>query len=113
MVTAEITTDRDKRECSLLVKGHAGHSIPGQDIVCASVTILAYTAAQVIKCMGEDGKLEGSPILELEGGDATLSCRAISDEVFSDLLQTFYTVEIGYKLLEFNYPQYVRLNAST
>ena len=110
MITVNVSINRDKRECSLLVKGHAGQANIGQDIVCASASILAYTVAQVIKIMDESGELADHPTLDLDSGDATVSCRAKDDAIFMDILQTFYTIAIGYRLLAHNYPQFVDIS---
>jgi uncharacterized protein YsxB (DUF464 family) len=109
MIKVKYTYDRDKRECSLLVEGHAGQAEVGKDIVCASASILAYTIAQVIKSMEHHGDLVESPTLELVDGDATIVCRANDDYIFSEMMQDFFVIWTGYQLLAHNYPQYVQL----
>lgn len=109
MIKVKYTYDRDKRECSLLVKGHAGYAEVGKDLVCASATILACTIAQVIKSMDRHGDLVESPTLDLERGDATIVCRANDDYIFSEMMQDFFVIWTGYQLLAHNYPQYVQL----
>ena len=107
MISVKFSFDKEKRECSLLVDGHAGQAIVGQDIVCASASILAYTIAQVIKGMEHHGDLVGTPTLKLESGDATIVCRAKDDYLFAEMMQYFLVVKTGYALLELNYPLYV------
>ena len=109
MITVNVTIDRDKRECSLTVKGHAGQADIGKDIICASASILAFTAAQIVDAMRLNEELADQPTLDLGSGDTTISCRAKDDAIFMDLLQTFYTVAVGYKLLVHNHPQFVEL----
>ena len=109
MIKVTYTYDRDKRECSLLVKGHAGQAEVGKDIVCASASILAYTIAQVVKLMERHGDLVESPTLDLEGGDATIVCRAKDDDLFAEIMQDFFVVRTGYTLLAHNYPEYVQI----
>jgi uncharacterized protein YsxB (DUF464 family) len=109
MIKVKYAYDKDKRECSLLVKGHAGQADIGQDIVCASASILAYTIAQVIKSMEHHGDLAEPPIIELESGDATIVCRAKDDYLFSEMMQDFFVIRTGYALLAHNYPQYVEI----
>ena len=109
MITVNVSIDRDKREFSLSVKGHAGYAEEGKDIVCASASILAYTIAQVIKNMGDNGDLTEPPTLELNGGDANIVCRAKNDDLYADLVADFYVIKIGYMLLAHNYPQYVEI----
>lgn len=107
MIKVKYTYDRDKRECSLLVKGHAGQADIGQDIICSSATILAYTIAQIVKLMDDNGELAEPPILKLDKGDATIVCRAKDDNLYAELVQSFFTVSTGYVLLQHNYPQFV------
>ena len=107
LIKVKYSYDRDKRECSLTVKGHAGQAEVGQDIVCASASILAYTIAQIIKAMEHHGDLAETPTLELESGDATIVCRAKDYYLFSDMMQYFFTVRTGYTLLAHSYPQFV------
>ena len=109
MIKVKFAYDRDKRECSLLVDGHAGQAIVGQDIVCASASILAYTIAQVVKLMDNHGDLVEPPTLDLEEGDTKIVCRAKDDYLFAEVMQYFFTVRTGYVLLAHNYPEYVQL----
>ena len=109
MIKVKYTYDRNKRECSLLVKGHAGQADKGYDIVCASASILAYTIAQVIKAMDHHGDLGEPPTLDLEDGNATIVCRAEDDYTFSEMMQSFFVIRTGYAVLAHNYPQYVQI----
>ena len=107
MIKVTYTQDTDKRECSLRLEGHAGQAKVGEDIVCASASILAYTLAQNIKSMEEYDQLEESPTIEMESGDATVVCRAKDAFGYAEMLHTFLVIKIGYKLLAHNYPQFV------
>ena len=109
MITVNVTIDRDKRECSLTVKGHAGQAAVGQDIICASASMLTFTIAQVIKTLDINAELEDTPTLDLESGDTIVSCRAATDEVFAYLYHAFHTILTGYRLLAHNYPQFVEI----
>ena len=109
MITVTFSTNRDKREASLCIKGHAGQAKIGQDIVCASASILAYTVAQIIKAMDSHKDLEETPTISLEHGDGIVSCRAKDDYLYSEVLHTFFVVQTGYALLAHNYPQYVQI----
>ena len=109
MLTVSFNFDRDKREASLCIKGHAGQAKIGQDIVCASASILAYTVAQIIKAMDSHKDLEETPTINLEHGDGIVSCRAKDDYLYSEVLHTFFVAQTGYTLLAHNYPQYVQI----
>ena len=109
MIKVEIGYRTDTRECLLRVRGHAGQAEIGQDIVCASASILAYTVAQVVKSMEHHGDLTEPPTIALESGDTEISCRARDDYLFSEVLHTFFVIKTGYALLAHNYPQFVEL----
>lgn len=107
MIKITYSSGRDRRECSLWVKGHAGYAEVGKDIVCASASILAYTVAQEIKDMEARGQLAEPAFVEIENGDMAISCRAVDDDTYGEMLHTFYIANVGYRLLAHNYPDHV------
>ena len=107
MVVAKFTTNEQKMEVSLHVKGHAGQNVIGRDLVCASASILAYTLAQNIKIEEARGTLKYPPKLKLKEGDSIITCRAKDEEGYASLLHTYCDFQTGYVLLAHNYPQYV------
>ena len=107
MVVAKFGMDASRLMASLHVKGHAGQNAPGNDIVCASASILAYTLAQNLKISEEQGHLKYSPKIKLKEGDSIITCRAKDVESFNEVLHTFLVIQMGYVLLAHNYPQYV------
>ena len=109
MIKVEIGYSKDSRECRLRVRGHAGQAEVGQDIVCASASILAYTLAQVVKAMDSHGDFAEPAVIELESGDAIIICKAKDDYLFSEVLHAFFVIKTGYALLAHNYPQFVEL----
>lgn len=100
--------ETDKNTLIFTCKGHAGQAERGQDIVCASASILAYTLAQNIFFLQEKGKLKSKPRVTLRDGEAYISCRPKRND-FDEVLHTFFVVQLGYFLLAHNYPQYVEL----
>jgi uncharacterized protein YsxB (DUF464 family) len=107
MVVAKFGMDASRLMASLHVKGHAGQNAPGNDIVCASASILAYTLAQNIKISEEQGHLKYSPKIKLKEGDSIITCRAKDEETYNEMLHTFLVIQTGYALLAHNYPHYV------
>lgn len=106
MITVKFQYDTPNRTLSLTVKGHSGQAELGQDIICASASILAYTLAQVISTMYKHGDLEADPIIRLEGGDTQIRC-VCNEDVLAEAMHTYFVVQVGYMLLAHNYPQYV------
>ena len=110
MITATFKRNDETRENSLVIKGHAGQAVKGQDIVCASASILAYTVAQIVKAMEHHGDLECEPVVELNDGDATIICRCKNNLLYTEASHAYFVAQVGYSLLEHNYPQFVELN---
>ena len=107
MVIAKFTMDESRRMVTLRVKGHAGQNTPGNDIICSSASILAYTVAQNVKMAEKRGILKFPPRLKMKSGDFIITCRAKDDESYEELLHLYLVVQTGYVLLAHNYPQYV------
>ena len=107
MIKASFTRTEDK---SLLfrIDGHAGQDDKGHDIVCSAASILAYTLAQTMRYIEEQKGFESNPVIHLNEGKATILVRP-KEEYEGEVLQTFFTIEVGYSLLAQNYPQYVEL----
>lgn len=107
MICARLNKTKSGHLC-LSVRGHAGAGEVGQDIVCASVSILAYTVAQTVKDAYAAGKLKGHPNILLHKGSSTVSCTP--HECFADEMEmAFRFAQTGLNLLQHNYPQYVAL----
>lgn len=106
MIEIEFTTNDKNGRLSLKVKGHAGQSEIGKDIVCASASILAYTVAQVVSNIESKGGLKKPPTIKLLKGNAVITCHP-KEDYMDELAHTYYVAEVGYSLLAHNYPQYV------
>ena len=107
MIQVKFNRIEDK---SLLFKidGHAGQDNSGHDIVCSAASILAYTLAQTMRYIDEQNGFEVTPVIKLNEGNAVVFVRP-KEDYEGEVMQTFFTVEVGYSLLAQNYPQYVEL----
>ena len=110
MVKAEFFTNKESGSITLKLTGHAGAAEKGKDIVCAGASILAYTVAQTLQFMYEEGSLQKKPHIKLEEGDTIIVAKPKS-EYFTEALHTFYVAQVGYYLLSHSYPQYVSLSS--
>ena len=110
MVKAEFFTDKESGSITMKLSGHAGQAKQGEDIVCASASILAYTVAQTLQFMYEQGELKKKPHLKLEEGDTIIVAKP-KPEAYAEVLHTFFVAQVGYHLLAHNYPQYVSLSS--
>jgi uncharacterized protein YsxB (DUF464 family) len=93
----------------MTVNGHAGYADKGKDIICASASILAYTVAQIVKAMDKHGDLTESPTIQLNEGDIFIACSVKDEAVYAEAVHTFFVAEVGYMLLEANYPRHLHI----
>lgn len=110
MIKVTFRTHDATRDLCLTLEGHAGQAVAGNDIVCASASILAYTVAQIVRFMNDDEALVGDPQIVMNSGDAIIACRCKSDEIYAKVKYAYDFAEVGFALLAHNYPQYVELN---
>lgn len=110
MVKAEFFTNKESGSISMKLSGHAGQAKKGEDIVCAAASILAYTVAQALQFMYEQGDLRKKPHIKLAEGDTVIVAKPKA-ESYAEALHTFFVAQVGYHLLSHNYPQYVTLSS--
>ena len=104
----KVTFKEKDNKLTLKLKGHSGQAAIGNDIVCASCSILAYTVAQYVMTAEAEGDLDGKPIIKLDRGDSLIVCEP--KEEFHSILKNIYMfAEVGFNLLSYNFPQYVEL----
>ncbi len=91
---------------SLNIKGHAEFDDIGKDVICAAATTLAYTFAQIV----EDNtfNMRRQPISELKKGDVYIECMP-AGKIRKMIKTSLDTITVGYKLLEYNFPEYLKV----
>lgn len=57
---------------SVRIRGHAGSGEAGHDLVCAAVSILAYTLASFVLNVEKDGAADSTALLR--SGEAEIAC---------------------------------------
>ena len=110
MLNVEFFTNKESGSITMKLTGHAGQAKKGEDIVCAAASILAYTVAQALQFMYEEGGLKKKPHIKLAEGDTVIVAKPKPD-TYAEALHTFFVAQIGYHLLSHNYPQYVTLSS--
>ena len=110
MVRAEFFTNKESGSITLKLTGHAGQAKKGEDIVCSAASILAYTVAQAIQFMYEQGDLQKKPHIKLAEGDTVIVAKP-KPETYAEALHIFFVAQVGYHLLAHNYPKYVTLKS--
>ena len=109
MISASFSRGNDNG-ITLRLTGHAGMAKTGEDVICASASILAYTVAQSLQFLYEEGGLEEKPFIRLDSGDAEITAIP-KQETYNEALHIFFVAQVGYHLLAHNYPQYVELHS--
>lgn len=89
----------------LTVQGHAHSAEPGQDLVCAGASALAYTMAANVGNMNANGQVQ-DVIVKLESGDAEISCRPRA-KYKAVVARIFEAICVGFELLAASNPQYI------
>ena len=109
MIQVSFNRHKDGDAISLRVNGHAGQAEKGKDLICASASILAYTLAQYLYYVYQQGGLVKKPHIVLNDGDALIVAKP-KEDFAGEVLNAYFVAEVGYSLLAKNYPQYVQLN---
>lgn len=108
MINVTFHMNEKLKTVTLRVKGHSGMVTKGNDIICASASILAYTLAQNIKTAGEQDKLMMSPTIRLNSGNAKVKCY-VKPEYYDEIVHAYLVIQTGFRLLNANYPDFVSL----
>lgn len=109
MVKIHFWQEKDKGSIHMKVKGHANTAQKGEDLVCASATMLVYTVAQAMSFMHEQGQLEEKPRIKIREGKAVVIAKP-KEDFFAEALHTFWVAQCGAHVLACNYPEAVSLN---
>lgn len=89
-----------RTESGIIIKGHAGYSEPGKDIVCAGVSALVQTLVQSIENLTDD-KIHYC----ISPGMAHINFRNLSEKS-KTLFDSFF---IGVLMIAEEYPDNVRI----
>ena len=108
MITARFYQKPSGGSIHMTIKGHAQAAPKGEDLICASATMLAYTVAQAVQFMHEQGQLKKKPKIAIKDGEATIIATP-KEEAYAEALHTFWVAQCGIHVLAHNYPQNVKL----
>lgn len=110
MIQVEFFTNKEAGSITMKLTGHAEQAKKGEDIVCAAASILAYTVAQALQFMYEEGDMQKKPHIKLDDGDTIIVAKPKA-ESYAEALHTFFVAQVGYHLLASNFPKYVALSS--
>ena len=108
MIDAKFTYDKRFSRVQLELRGHAASAPKGEDLICAGVSALAVTAAQMAKNLYREEMLRRSPRILMEPGYC-LVVAVIQKGFEAEALMAFWTVQVGIHALAEEYPDYVNL----
>ena len=112
MITARFYQKPSNGSIHMIIKGHADTAPKGEDLICASATMLAYTVAQAVQFMQESNKLKKKPKIHIKDGEATIIATP-KEDAYAETLHTFWVAQCGVHVLAHNYPQNVKLEHLT
>lgn len=112
MITAKFYQKPSAGSVHMTLKGHAEVAPKGEDLICASATMLAYTVGQAVQFLYEQGKLKKKPKIHIQDGEAVVIATPTED-AYAETLHTFWVAQCGIHILAHNYPQHVKLEHLT
>lgn len=108
MTQITVSENSDRMTVGIYAEGHARYAEAGRDIVCASVSILLQTFAQISLALRESG---ARVVCEVEEGRVRVEIKVISPELFKYASCALQVVEVGCELLARQYPNHVKVTA--
>lgn len=112
MITARFYQKKDAGSIHMTLKGHSNAAPKGEDLICCAATTLAYTVAQVVEFLYEQGRLKKKPKIKIRDGEAVVIATPTED-YYPETLHAFWVAQCGIHVLQHNYPQYVTLEHLT
>lgn len=97
-----------KKYNALTMDGHAGSGEPGQDLVCAAASAVAYTLAGNVRQLEAQGALRDC-VVDMGSGHAQIRCTACTHSRATVRL-VFGAVCMGFAMLAQEYPEFVNLD---
>ena len=112
MITARFYQKPSNGSIHMTLNGHADTAPKGEDLVCSAATMLAYTVAQAVQFLFEQGKLKKKPKIQIKDGEATIIATPTED-AYAETLHTYWVAQCGIHVLQHNYPMNVKLEHLT
>ena len=101
----------NRQDLKVTIKGHSGYAEQGKDIVCASISSLAYALGKYVDKAYREGKAYFKPTIKLDEGDAEISITIRGTFEYETRL-VFDAMCEGFKLIANTYPDNVEFNKS-
>ena len=112
MITARFYCKPSQGSIHMKLQGHSDSAPKGEDLICASATMMAYTVAQAVQFLYENDKLQMKPKIAIKDGEATIIATP-KEDAYAEVLHTFWVAQCGIHVLAHNYPSHVTLEHLT
>ena len=112
MVKIHFWQEKDSGTICMKVQGHANAAPYGEDLICASASMLVYTVAQAMTFYHEQGYLKEKPKIKIRSGKAKVYA-VPKEDYYAETLHSFWVAQCGAHVLAKNYPEYVSMNHLT
>ena len=99
----KVTYYRDDNR--VIMEGHAQSAPKGEDLVCASASMLIQTLVAFVNNMKAAGQTR-CPIVKLSDGHAFIDCKA-PERYKSSVTLVFDAICAGFDLLAHDYPEHI------
>lgn len=104
----ELSIVAEEGEVQLSVSGHAGFKKAGDDIVCAACSVLCETLDAAVEQMMKEKKCE---VRQKQESEAFRIFRiTYTADYKTEVLTAIKTVVLGFLLLGYTYPEYVKIS---
>ena len=108
MLQATFNHLKDRSAYVATFDGHAAFADIGKDVVCAGASMFIFGLTQCVIQMGESGKLQKKPNIQLGDGSVFIVAKPKPEHEL-ELRNYFYMAQVGMKLLQDSYPANVSL----
>ena len=109
MITAKVSYRENTKRFRLEIDGHAGQATHGNDVVCSAVSILSFTASQIIQSMYASGRyFPIEPTTEFVSGNAIIDAKCYGEREYEEMRTAMTFLTAGFALLQNEHPEYVK-----
>lgn len=98
--------NKETKAYRFVIKGHCGYAPSGKDIICAGCSALCLALAQTIK--DSASHLQQKPKIKIGNGRAYIEFIP-KDEYKNSFDTAVYTIIEGFRVLENEYPDYIKI----
>lgn len=112
MHKALVKIDADSGALVFRARGHANYAEKGEDIICASASVLTMTLAKLVTEAYNNGWIaENDATVHLTAEETEISCVTEDADIFGELARAYLYTASGYELIAAHYPKYIHFKS--